>query len=188
MALAAVGAADTPNVARSPEPGCVLMDFGPGLARYALRYWLIDVASDSPTDSQVRGRLLAALQRAGSELSVAQHGVNLALDTQQAPEERERQRRREALRSAEIFAAIGEEESGQMAESLVHAPFANGYVILREGSTAGDSLCLLAEVEVDVGLDELPGRPGGHVATLGPGAVLGEIGMMTGEPSRAARR
>ncbi|HMW56483.1 MULTISPECIES: mechanosensitive ion channel family protein [Candidatus Accumulibacter] len=185
VALAAIRTADMPNVARTPEPSCVLMEFGPGFARYALRYWLIDVEPDSPTDSQVRGRLLAALQRAGIELAIAQNEVSLSFDTRKAPEEREQQRRRQALRSAEIFAVLSDEEIAQMASNLVYAPFASGDVILREGSTTGDSLYLLAEGEVDVWLDELPDRPGGHVAVLGTGEVLGEIGMMTGEPRRA---
>ena len=34
--------AEIPNVAHDPAPTCVLMEFGPGYGRYALRYWMLD--------------------------------------------------------------------------------------------------------------------------------------------------
>jgi CRP-like cAMP-binding protein len=57
-------------------------------------------------------------------------------------------------------------------------------VITRQGAVA-HWLYLLIAGEVDVWLDaaEAPRR---RVATLGPGTVFGEMGMMTGEPRRAS--
>ncbi|MEI6423633.1 MAG: trehalase family glycosidase, partial [Lentisphaerota bacterium] len=39
----AVAEADIANVAKSPAPSCVAMDFVPGSVRYAVRYWLVDL-------------------------------------------------------------------------------------------------------------------------------------------------
>ena len=186
LAVQAVTVADLPNVAREPEPGCVLMDFGPGYARYALRYWLLDAGPDSPTDSLVRMCLFAALQRAGIEFAIAEHAVHMDVDSEQRRarvQAREGQRRQAILRSAELFAGLGDDEISRMAAGLTYAPFASGDVILRQG-VAGDSLYLVAEGEVDV-WSEAPGELRRHLATLGPGEVFGEVGMMTGEPRRA---
>jgi len=56
VAIVGQGVADAeiPNVAREPAPGCVLMEFGAGFGRYAVRYWLTDPQQDDPTDSLVR--------------------------------------------------------------------------------------------------------------------------------------
>ncbi len=70
-AVAALAACDIPNVAKHPEPSCVLMEFGPGFGRYALRYWLLDPAADAPTDSRVRMQVFAGLERAGIQFAAA---------------------------------------------------------------------------------------------------------------------
>ena len=70
-----------------------------------------------------------------------------------------------------------------LAERLVAAPFAAGDVITRQGAIA-HWLYLLTGGEADVWLDS-DDTPRRRVATLGPGTVFGEMGMMTGEPRSA---
>lgn len=186
IAVAAVTTADIKNVAKEPEPGCVLMEFGSGFGRYALRYWLVDPGPDSPTDSAVRMCLFAALQRAEIEFAITEHSVHMVIDSRQRREQsqaRDRQRRQAVLRAVDLFSGLTEGELAILAEGLTYTPFANGEVIIRQG-VAGDSLYLLAEGEVDVWI-EGPEQSRRHVATLEPGEVFGEIGMMTGEPRRA---
>lgn len=182
-AVAALTASDIPNVAKTPEPGCVLMEFGPGFGRYALRYWLLDPGTDAPTDSRVRMLLFASLERAGIPFAAANHAVQMVGNPHKRRRRgltRERERRMAALRSIEPFGGLGDDERSILAERLVYAPFAHGDVIVRQGAV-GDSLYLLVEGEVDVWRD-LPDRPRRYLATLGPGEVLSEIGLMTGEP------
>lgn len=185
-ALAALAAGDIPNVAREPEPSCVLMEFGPGFARYALRYWLVDPGIDDPTDSRVRMQLFAGLERAGIQFAVADHAVQMVTNPEKLRKQglaRERERRLAVLRSIDLFAGLTPEELSIIAERLVYAPFANGDVLVRQGSV-GDWLYLLAEGEVDVWL-ETTGSARRHLMTLGPGVVLSATGLMTGEPRRA---
>ena len=54
------------NVSPTPAPNCVFMDFEASYGRYAVRYWLTDLAVDDPTDSLVRVRIYFALKRAGT--------------------------------------------------------------------------------------------------------------------------
>ena len=41
----AIRQAEINNVAKTPAPNCVLMEIDKGYARYALRYWLTDLAA-----------------------------------------------------------------------------------------------------------------------------------------------
>lgn len=186
IAVAAVAGGEIPNVASEPEPSCVLMEFGSGYARYALRYWLLDAGPDAPTDSLVRMRVFAAFQRVGLDFALAEQTVNMRVDSEprQARRQSDEQKRRwSMLRATELFAGLSDDELVPLAAELVQAPFAHGEVILRQG-VIGDALYVVAEGAVDVWV-ERGDQPRRLVMTLGPGEILGELGMMTGEPRRA---
>ena len=57
LAERAVKDADIRFVDQSPPPSCVLMEIDGSVARFALRYWLTNLADDDPTDSKVRQHL-----------------------------------------------------------------------------------------------------------------------------------
>ncbi len=182
----ALAGAEISNVAREPKPSCVLMEFGPGHCRYALRYWLTDPLPDDPTDTAVRTHLLASLQRAGIALAIPQYVVHRIKEgeaREAALHAREIDARMAALHGVELFAFLAEHELRSLAERLVAAPFAAGDVITRQGAVA-HWLYLLVGGEVEIWL-ETADAPRRQVATLGPGTVFGEMGMMTGEPRRA---
>ena len=50
---AALQAAPIEHVAVEPAPHCILMDLHESFGRYAVRYWLTDLARDDPTDSVI---------------------------------------------------------------------------------------------------------------------------------------
>jgi len=106
---AAISAAEIPNVADDPRPSCVLMEFGPGYARYALRYWMLDPQADDPTDSAVRVHVLAALQRGGMELAVPEQSLLVTKENEahrKSIRRREGERRLADLRRFEIFSSL----------------------------------------------------------------------------------
>lgn len=181
----AVAGADIPNVARSPAPNCVLMEFGPSYGRYALRYWMIDPRPDDPTDSAVRAHVLAALQRAGIRLAEPEYSVHMIKENEahrEAVHARELGRRLRALHGVEIFASFSEDELKALADRLVYAPFARGDVITRQGMVA-HWLYILVAGEAEVWLEQEGERR--LLTTLSGGSVFGEMGMLTGEPRRA---
>ena len=183
----ALAGAEIANVAREPKPDCALMELTAGHARYALRYWLMDPQRDDGTDSKVRVHLLAAFERAAIPLSLPMQIMHQVKENQARRAElqaRELETRMAALRAVELFAGLEPQELSALAGHLKPAPFAAGDVITRQGAVA-HWLYLLIAGEVDVWLDaaEAPRR---RVATLGPGTVFGEMGMMTGEPRRAS--
>lgn len=170
-----------PNVAADPAPQCLLMALEAGRARYALRYWLDDLASDDATDAGVRLHLLAGLQRAGLAIAAPQYSVHMLKESekqQEAGHLREIERRLQALRRVDIFAHLQPDELRRVAERLVEAPFAPGEVMTRQGAEA-HWLYLLVEGEAEVVFEDASGRH--PVSKLAAGTVFGERGMMLGE-------
>lgn len=185
-ANAALNQADIAGVASTPAPGCVLMEWKEGVARYALRYWLNDLANDDPTDSQVREHLFAALARAGITLATSGHSVLLTRNDEHTRELRaaaEQSMREQALRHVHLFSGLTQDELAHLAQELIFAPFAAGDVITRQGAHA-HWLYILTRGEVAIWHDY--GTPGAHMlATLDAGNFFGEMGLMTGTPRTA---
>lgn len=183
---AAFTAARIANVARSPAPSCVLMEFGNGYGRYALRFWLLDPQPDDPTDSAVRVHILATLQRAGMRIAVPENALHITKENERyrkAVRSRSFDRQLAALQEVELFASLEPTELAQLAERLVYAPFARGDVLIRQGETA-NWLYLLIKGDVDVWY-EPEGEPRRFLKTLYGGSVVGEMGLLTGEARRA---
>lgn len=182
----AIADAEIANVAHEPAPSCVAMDFGPGAIRYALRYWLVDPRDDDPTDSAVRIHLLAALQRQGWRIALADQVVHLVQETsaqREAAWQRELARRLDALSGVELFASLDEAERRKIAERLVPTPFARGDVMTRQGAAA-HWLYIIVAGQAEVHWEDPSGE--GHLLTrLAQGQVFGEMGLLTGAPRGA---
>lgn len=176
---------EAPNVLLDPPPSAVLMDVSQGYGRYALRYWLTDPRPDDPTDSDVRRHALAALARNGVRLAVV-HEERLIIkenDRRRAAREADAIERRIALLGdVDLFETLSADELRTLANTLVAAPYVKGSSITRQGRVA-HWLYLIVAGEADVWIEQNGRRT--HIATLMPGAVFGEMGMMTGEPRRA---
>lgn len=173
------------NVAATPAPNCIAMDFDESSTKYAVRYWLTDLAVDDPTDSEIRTRIFFALARAkmspaipAQTIFVTEHDEERA----QAKREADYARRVKALRGVEIFRDLTDNDRQALAESLHHAPFAAGETMTREGAKAHHLYILVSgEVSVRVGGIE----DGNEVARLKAGAFFGEMALLTGEQRRA---
>lgn len=174
------------GVARDPAPGCVLMEWKDGVARFALRYWLTDFARDDPTDSQVREHLWAALQRSGLQLSTAGHSVLLTRNDEKREARlaaADLRQRLDALGHVHLFAGLTDDELTRLAAGLIPAPFAKGDIITRQGANA-HWLYILTRGSVAIWHDwDTPGAR--LLATLEAGNFFGEMGLMTGSPRSA---
>jgi small-conductance mechanosensitive channel len=175
-----------PRVARAPVPHCILMDLHESYARYAVRYWLTDLAADDPTDSLVRTRVYFALKRVGIPLSIPAQAVFVTEESRErkaVKSQEERQSRLAALARVEFFDHLAPGDRDRLADGLHYAPFAAGEVLTRQGAQAHWLyLVLRGEARVLVRGDEGGER---EVARLGPGQFFGEMSLMTGAPRRA---
>jgi small-conductance mechanosensitive channel len=177
--------ADIPYVLRDPVPSAILSQVGAGFCRYTLRYWLADPQFDDPTDSAVLAHALAAVERAGVRRGVpVEERLEIKEDEswRAAADRREFERRLQAIRRTELFAHLPAGEQQVLASHLVHAPFAAGDVMTRQGAVA-HWLYLIVDGQAKVLVD----GPGGtvQVSTLQSGDFFGEMGMLTGEARRA---
>ncbi|MEO7105333.1 MAG: cyclic nucleotide-binding domain-containing protein, partial [Rhodoferax sp.] len=100
-----------------------------------------------------------------------------------AASEREADQRLDAIRRTELFVNLPAEEQQMLAGHLVHAPFAAGDLITRQGAVA-HWLYLIIRGEARVFVDGPQGRL--QVAMLHDGAIFGEMGMLTGEARTAS--
>ncbi|MDO8285099.1 MAG: mechanosensitive ion channel family protein [Rhodoferax sp.] len=177
--------AEIPHVLTVPPPNAILSDVASGYCRYTLRYWLGDPRFDDPGDSSVRVHALAALARAGVRPGVPQEEHLMIKENDNwraAAGQRDFDRRLEAIRRTELFAQLPAQEQQMLAGHLIHAPFAAGDIITRQGAVA-HWLYLIIRGEAKVLVDGPDGRL--PVATLHDGDIFGEMGMLTGEARSA---
>lgn len=182
----ALQAAAIPNVAADPKAHAICMDLAKdtrdSFAYYAARYWLTDLAVDDPTSSLVRGRIVAALRRAG--IPLARPTTTTFIGSNEEDDDvarllRQKRRRIAAVESVELFAGLTGEERDFIADHLRYAPFAQGETITRQGAVA-HWLYILTTGRVDI-RHEYQGTAS-VIATLDAPAFFGEMGLMTGAP------
>jgi small-conductance mechanosensitive channel/CRP-like cAMP-binding protein len=174
------------GVAAEPPPNCILLAFHDSYGRYAVRYWLSNLAADDATDSIVRTRIYFALKRASIPLSIPAHAVFVTEESKEREADKageEQDRRTRALAKVEFFDQLSDADRARLAAGLRYAPFAGGEVMTRQGDEAhwlylileGDAL---VTVRGEGGLE----RP---VARLGRGNLFGEMSLLTGAPRAA---
>ncbi|MHB0996641.1 MAG: cyclic nucleotide-binding domain-containing protein [Elusimicrobiales bacterium] len=180
--------ADLPaNVAAKPAPYCGVKDFLPNCVAYEVRYYLCDLSCPGRTDSAVRAKVFYALSRAGIKLSVHARSLVLSEAAQEAAErgvQAEQDRRLAALKGVAVLQALTQAELATLAARLTSAPFAAGELLMRQGDQ-GDWLYIIYEGAAEVRLYSEGSASYRVVSTLPQGSVLGEMGLLTGEPRSA---
>ncbi|MBI3479194.1 MAG: mechanosensitive ion channel family protein [Nitrosomonadales bacterium] len=178
--------AEINNVAKAPAPSCVLMEIDKGYARYALRYWLTDLAADDPTDGVLRWHVYTALERAGIKL--ADQNVQYVREKEmheEAAHRSEVSRRVKTLKRVYLFRQMTDGELHQLASRLRYMPFAKGNVITQQGETGKHWLFIIINGETEVYL-EMPNGEKRTLNVLGKGDFFGEMSLMTGAPRVAS--
>jgi small-conductance mechanosensitive channel/CRP-like cAMP-binding protein len=180
---------DIANVAKNPLPNCVLMDMDEkGYARYAMRYWLTDLAPDDPTDASIRWHIMSALQREGIGLAIEERDIHITKENEKHEEvlrQREVALRIKTLRKVELLSQMTSEELKTLAERLKYMPFAKGSVIARQGATGQHWLFIIIKGEAEVFIDTVGGAKR-SLNVLSNGNFFGEMSLMTGSPRVAS--
>ena len=177
------------GVALQPKPNCICADFAgdnrESYALYAVRYWLTDIAEDDPTNSLVRQRLYAALNRANIPLAIpAAHYFidNNNRERRQRKLEKDLQYRKNALSTVSFLRMLNDDELDHLAKGLQPVLFSKNENIMVQGMQS-DWLYIQIEGEVEVKVNI--GGVNKVVSTLSAPTFFGEMGLMTGEPRNA---
>jgi small-conductance mechanosensitive channel len=180
----AVADASIATVSTHRAAATVLLEVTAGYCRYGLRYWLTDPEADTPTDSQVRMHVLAALERNGIRLGAVQEQRSMVNDAQarEAQAQLEHARRLVTVQRTALFQGLTTAEQELLAQHLVHAHFVAGGVLTRQGAAA-HWLYLIVQGRVRVTAEKAGVVT--PVSELGEGEFFGEVGMLTGEPRGA---
>ncbi|MBI5625973.1 MAG: mechanosensitive ion channel family protein [Nitrosomonadales bacterium] len=180
--------AEVNNVSKNPQPSCVLMEMDKGCARYALRYWLTDLAVDDTTDAAVRWHIFTALERGGIKLAVEERNVHYFKESEkheEAAHQRELMLRIKTLKRVELLAQMTDDELRKLAERLRYAPFAKGNIIAKQGTPAQHWLFIIISGEAEVYLEAASGEKR-ILNVLSKGSFFGEMSLMTGAPRAAS--
>jgi len=181
IVLEAVRGVPIERVATEPRPDCIVMELGESYARYAVRYWLTEIAVDDPTDCVIRTRIFFALRRANIPLSMPAHAVFLTEDSSEHKERKtcaDMGRRLAALHRVQLFDMLSDDERMHLAEHLRYAPFAAGEVMTRQGAEAHWLYMIIeGEASIRVAAD----GEEREIARLHAGDFFGEMSLLTGE-------
>jgi small-conductance mechanosensitive channel len=168
------GALDAAREIAGLAPDVLLADYMDGAAVYMVRFRVPDFGQETACRDAVASCVLHALHCAGQ--TIRQPGVAwLAEPARESPPQA-------LLRQVDLFHAFDAAENATLAGKMRPHNLAAGEALMRQGD-AGDSLYLLAEGILDVAVDR--GPLGVLHDRMAPGAVFGEMSLLTGQPRRA---
>jgi small-conductance mechanosensitive channel/CRP-like cAMP-binding protein len=186
------GLLDAPidNVAPDPKPNCVCMDFNrdgkESFAVYAVRYWILDLASDDPTNSRVRARIFTALRRAGIPLAVPAQTAFVEMKDEKRSakhDSRTLEDRLAALATVHLFQSFKPEELRTLAAGMSSVIYTTNERITHQGAVA-HWLYVMTSGTAEIHIATAAGEHA-TVAHLKAPDFFGEMGLMTGEPRTA---
>ena len=173
----ALRASPIENVASEPRPETLCMELAKegkdSYALYAVRYWLIDLATDDGTSSRVRARVFAALQRA--QIPLALPATMSFVDAQDEPRlarkaARQLDERFAALKAVQLFRSLTDDELRTLAAGMTHVMYTDGELITRQGAAAHWLYVLTDGVaEIHTQTDATPSDAGDLFAPTTPG-------------------
>lgn len=183
----ALAHAEFEAIAAEPSPVCMVTDFAGGVVTYAARYWLTNPMMPGPADSRVRQHIYAVFRREGWQMASPGMDVNLSSRDGQSAQSKSRsqhdlQQRERTLRNISLFSPLTDEEIHQLAARLRTMPYVAGGRLAQQDEV-GDCLFVVVRGKAAIWLEAHGSR---HLlAEVGPGEVIGEMSLMTGEPRRA---
>jgi small-conductance mechanosensitive channel len=180
-------AREAPGVLADPPPDAIPAEFGESAMSYWVRFWTDQVDRQREIEGEVLGRIWYAVKRADLQLAYPTRDIYLHnSDSDEARKSSADAQRAERLRAVErvdLFGPLDAGEREQLADGMKRVRFAAGENLIRQGDP-GDSLYVIAGGQVRVTLLHHGGQQ--QIAMLGPGDVIGEMSLMTGERRAAS--
>jgi len=164
-----------------PAPSVVTNDFKERGVEHWVRFFTTDFDKRDRVDGMARDRIWFALARHGIEIPVATQAIRL----QQLPPppagaspETLVERRADVLRGVALLADLDDAQRRRLAEENRELLFAKGEAVVHQGDD-GDCMFVVLDGAVEVTAAERDRGPV-SLSRLGPGAVFGEVSLLTG--------
>jgi small-conductance mechanosensitive channel/CRP-like cAMP-binding protein len=177
------------NVAKTPPPNCTCLDFSSdnrdSYAHYAVCYWLTEIKDDDLTNSLVRRRLYAALQRANIPLAIPASQLFIDNNNTERRERKDQQdieKRINALKNIGFLDVLTQQEYMHIARTLQPVLYSQGENIMIQNDHAS-GLYILTEGSAEVWVRSA--EQNSKVADISAPTFIGEMGLMTGAPRSA---
>lgn len=178
---------ESPAIAPNPAPSCLIDNFRDGVVTYVCRYWLTDPTRPGVTDALVRQHIHAAFQRQGWLMAAPGRSVKVVPRRYHDPlptalKQPDLAQRLHTLRSISLLDPLTDDEIQSLAQQLKVVHYVANSRLTQQGDR-GDCLFVVIRGQAKVWLEAQGVR---HLlAEVGPGEVIGEMSLMTGEPRRA---
>lgn len=178
---------ETEGVLPRPEPKLRVVQYGDFAIVYRIKFFIDDYESLPDIEAAVMSNIWYHFRRHGIQIPFPIRTVTVTPDTE-ATRGREEQRRiddlREALRSADLLKPLSDAEIETLARRVQTPVFGQGECLFRQGDR-GTSCYLVRQGRLEVRLRDQEGHDI-PLAQLGPGSIVGEMSLLTGEPRSAS--
>ena len=179
-------ALETPGVCATPAPDARTIDFAASSVTYELRVFIDDYEILTDVRNDLMSRIWYAARRAGIQIP---YPIRTVYKTEMPylQEQRDDEARLlDVLPTTELFKDLSEAEARVLGRSVFMQRFGKGEDLLREGE-GGDHFFVLLEGSCSV---LVAGASGSSitVASVGSGAVVGEMALLAGAQRTATVR
>lgn len=178
-------ARQTEGVLRRPPPEIRTEAYGDSSITYAVRFWIRGYAAQPEVKSDLTTHIWYAFRRHGIQIPFP---IRTVYKTEVTEEGKAEERRRETqhvldrLNQVELFDDVPAADLREVARFVRALDYFTGETIIWQGAE-GHALYIIDEGRVEVVLERNGRRQ--RLAELGPGAFVGEMSLMTGDPHTA---
>ncbi len=178
---------DVQHVLMDPSPEVLAWEYGDSAIKYRIKYWI----SDYTLQEQIRNSLVTslwyALRRNAMDIPFPIQTIDVRSPriSGRSQEQFENEIIRE-LRQIDFLRNMSEQEVRLLVPNVQVHEFGAGETLFTQGDT-GDTMYIIRRGKVEI-LGRTENGATRHIAVLGRPQIIGEAGMMSGEPRNATCR
>ncbi len=178
---------DVPHVLLDPSPEVLAWEYGDWAIKYRVKYWIADYGLQEEIRNGLLTSLWYALRRNSMEIPFPTHTLDVRTPkiSRRPQVEFENEIIRE-LRQIDFLRGMPLEELRLLVPNVQVHEFGAGETILTQGET-GDTMYIIRRGKVEV-LARSDNGSLRQLAVMGSSQIIGEAGMLTGEPRNATNK
>jgi small-conductance mechanosensitive channel/CRP-like cAMP-binding protein len=178
---------DVPHVLTDPSPEVLAWEYGDSAIKYRIKYWIPDYTLQEQIRNSLVTSLWYSLRRNSMEIPFPIHTIDVRSPklSRRSQEEFEDEIIRE-LRQIDFLRNMSDQEIRLLVPNVQVHEFGAGETLFTQGQT-GDTMYIIRRGKVEV-LGRTENGALRHIAVLGRSQIIGEAGMMTGEPRNATNK